>query len=248
MRKVTRLLFSSFVLLMVLATLVSCGETKEPTTEIVPTESTKEETKTPEHTHSYGEMYYKGTTTHWKECSCGEKGDEGSHDFGNWITITEATETTVGSKKQVCSVCNYENIVEIPKKDHTHNYTSVVVNPTCETNGYTKHTCSCGNTYNDTKVNALGHKYENGSCIRCGKVQENDDSKPTIPEEGTKGLIYELAEDESSYIVIGYNGQERNVFIPREYNGLPVVSIGEKSFQRCENIISITISYLQGRV
>ncbi len=41
---------------------------------------------------------------------------------------------------------------------HTHSYTDSVVAPTCTSRGYTKHTCSsCGDTYNDNYVNALGH-------------------------------------------------------------------------------------------
>lgn len=44
-----------------------------------------------------------------------------------------------------------------PTVEHTHNYKSEVVNPTCEKGGYTKHTCECGNTYNDTETSALGH-------------------------------------------------------------------------------------------
>ena len=36
-------------------------------------------------------------------------------------------------------------------------YTAVVTPPTCTEDGYTTHTCSCGNSYVDTKVNATGH-------------------------------------------------------------------------------------------
>lgn len=43
--------------------------------------------------------------------------------------------------------------------EHEHNYIISVVLPTCTANGYTKHTCSCGDTYNDTYVDATGHKY-----------------------------------------------------------------------------------------
>ena len=42
---------------------------------------------------------------------------------------------------------------------HTHTYTSQVIEPTCSEQGYTKHTCECGDTYNDTYVNALEHNY-----------------------------------------------------------------------------------------
>ena len=42
---------------------------------------------------------------------------------------------------------------------HKHEYTDEVVAPTCTEKGYTKHTCECGDTYNDSEVDALGHKF-----------------------------------------------------------------------------------------
>ena len=42
---------------------------------------------------------------------------------------------------------------------HKHEYTDEVVSPTCTEKGYTKHTCECGDTYNDSEVDALGHKF-----------------------------------------------------------------------------------------
>lgn len=49
--------------------------------------------------------------------------------------------------------------VEKEQGEHEHNYIISVVLPTCTAQGYTKHTCSCGDTYNDTYVEATGHKY-----------------------------------------------------------------------------------------
>ena len=42
---------------------------------------------------------------------------------------------------------------------HDYTYSVVVTDPTCETAGYTTHTCICGDYYVDTPVAALGHKY-----------------------------------------------------------------------------------------
>ena len=44
-------------------------------------------------------------------------------------------------------------------KNHTHEYNSVVTEPTCTEKGYTTHTCSCNDSYVDTYVDELGHKY-----------------------------------------------------------------------------------------
>ncbi len=42
---------------------------------------------------------------------------------------------------------------------HQHSYTATVVAPTCNDKGYTKHTCSCGDSYNDNYTDALGHHF-----------------------------------------------------------------------------------------
>ena len=78
------------------------------------------------HTHTYSSSWSYDAIKHWHSSTCGHdvKNDERIHVYGDWITILEATETTKGSKKQVCSVCGYENIVEIPELTHTHTFSS----------------------------------------------------------------------------------------------------------------------------
>lgn len=77
-----------------------------------------------------------------------------------------ATCTTDGYKKVYCKNCSYvESYVEYKATGHHHS--ANVTKPTCTAKGYTTHTCSCGDTYKDTYVNALGHNYVNGICSRC---------------------------------------------------------------------------------
>lgn len=58
---------------------------------------------------------------------------------------------------------------------HTHSYTAVVTAPTCTERGYTTHTCSCGDSYVDTYVAALGHNWGNwrattqATCTKAGE-------------------------------------------------------------------------------
>lgn len=54
----------------------------------------------------------------------------------------------------LASFCNFAMI-----ERHKHVYESVVTDPNCMGNGYTTHTCSCGDSYVDSYVDALGHKY-----------------------------------------------------------------------------------------
>ena len=76
---------------------------------------------------------------------------------------------------------------------HEHSYTAVVTAPTCTEKGYTTHTCSCGDSYVDTYVDALGHAWDSGTvtkqptatetgvrtytCTRCGETKTE-----TIPK------------------------------------------------------------------
>lgn len=42
---------------------------------------------------------------------------------------------------------------------HTHEYTATVTSPTCIEQGYTTHTCTCGDEYVDSYVNATNHNF-----------------------------------------------------------------------------------------
>ena len=59
---------------------------------------------------------------------------------------------------------------------HEHNYKDVVTPPTCTEKGYTTHTCSCGDSYVDTYVDALGHAWDSGKVTK----------QPTATETGIR--------------------------------------------------------------
>ena len=54
---------------------------------------------------------------------------------------------------------------------HKCDYQSDVTDPTCTEHGYTTHTCSCGDSYVDSYVDALGHKYDAIVTIPSGTTQ-----------------------------------------------------------------------------
>ena len=66
------------------------------------------------------------------------------------------TETGLTEGKH-CSVCNAILVAQevVPALGHT--YESVVTAPACTEQGYTTHTCHCGDSYVDSEVSALGH-------------------------------------------------------------------------------------------
>lgn len=106
----------------------------------------------------------KGYTTYTcKKCGDSYTGDYTEplgHEFGEWETVQEATETETGLAKRSCKRCKEEETKVIPTTDHVHKYTDVVTEPTCTEKGYTTHTCACGDSYVDTETDALGHDYE----------------------------------------------------------------------------------------
>ena len=123
----------------------------------------------PPHSHSYTSVVTNpacttdGYTTH--TCDCGDS----------------YTDTPVGAlghtfDNGACRVCGDADPDYVPT--HSHSYTSVVTNPTCTADGYTTHTCNCGDSYTDTPVGALGHTFENGVCGTCGAA--DPDYEPPV--------------------------------------------------------------------
>ena len=71
---------------------------------------------------------------------------------------------------------------------HIHSYTSKTVAATCTADGYTLHTCSCGDSYKDSTTKKLGHSYKDQviaptasaqgytlhTCTRCGYAYKDN--------------------------------------------------------------------------
>ncbi|MBQ6600117.1 MAG: fibronectin type III domain-containing protein, partial [Clostridia bacterium] len=78
----------------------------------------------------------------------------------------DPTCTEDGFIEYCCEVCESESYREtVPATGH--DYDSVVTAPTCDSIGYTTHTClDCGEVYTDTFVNANGHKGGTATCTQ----------------------------------------------------------------------------------
>lgn len=57
-----------------------------------------------------------------------------------------------------------------PSEVHQHDYTSQKIPATCTSEGYTLHTCDCGDSYKDSYIAKTAHSYENNTCTVCGAV------------------------------------------------------------------------------
>ena len=138
-----------------------------------------------DYTYQTNFVYATCTTGGYTEhvCACGDSYRDDitpalGHDY-RWVIDKVATATENGYKHEQCTRCDAtrsENtVIPATGEGHVHSYDSVVTPPTCTERGYTTHTCTCGSTYVDTYVNALGHNYVGGVCTRCGATDGQGD-------------------------------------------------------------------------
>ncbi len=166
------------------------------------------------------------TTTGVKTFACSRCGTTrtetikaSGHSYGDWIIDKEATETETGSKHRVCGACDDIETLTIPLVGHEHNYTATVTPPTCNEQGYTTHTCSCGDYYTDSFTTALEHSYNNGVCSLCGAI---DPSGPVFTQNDFSKII-------DSLIVLDYSKQEKYTRICEAINVYNHLSDADKS-------------------
>ena len=121
-----------------------------------------------------------------------------AHSLSDWNIVKDSTCKEKGTKTRECTVCDYEETVDIPTKNHNyddndicvdcgsvndghqHTYESVVTPPTCTEEGYTTHTCACGESYKDNTVLATHTPAE--------AVEENKVGA-TCSKEGSYDLV-----------------------------------------------------------
>ena len=135
-----------------------------------------------------------GYTTY--SCPCGSSYTDNyveslGHNYGAWYTATEATCDNNGWQRRDCTRCGEFETKLIVATGHSYN--SVVTKPTCTKEGYTTHSCHCGDSYTDSRLNPLGHQWGAGvimvapteeaegqrrfTCQRCGEIKTE-----TIPK------------------------------------------------------------------
>ena len=84
---------------------------------------------------------------------------------------------------------------------HTHQYTAKVVKPTCTKGGYTVHTCSCGDSYTDSKTAPGEHSYDKTTV------------KPTMWQEGYTVYTCTVCKDSYKDDYVSISSSERKAFI-----------------------------------
>ena len=162
--------------------------------------------------HKYGEWFVTDEPT------CLEKGEQRRDcencdhyetaevaALGHDLTQHEAkvpTCTEIGWDAYVtCSRCDYTTYVEIPANGH--DYESVITAPTCTEQGYTTHTCHCGDTYVDSYVDALGHSFDEWivtdqpTCLEKGEQRRDCDACDHYETAEVAALGHDLTQHEA---------------------------------------------------
>lgn len=105
-------------------------------------------------------------------CSCGEEACE-THTYtetdDEWFGNT-ATCTAAGVEYRKCTVCGFVNERATQAKGHDMDE-KITTEPSCTQKGEKLHFCkNCSHSYTE-EIKANGHKYEAGTCTKCGTAQ-----------------------------------------------------------------------------
>ena len=168
------------MLLAVILLLSGCGENvsfvlpadSADDTVLVAKDPTTESTEATAHPHSYIQTVTDATctdpgyTTH--TCDCGHSfTDSETAALGHSyiVSTVSPTEAEQGYDLYQCSRCadsyrdNYTDPRPRVSADHVHQHSQTVTKPTCSEKGYTKHVCTCGDSYITSYTDPLGHDY-----------------------------------------------------------------------------------------
>lgn len=192
--------------------------------------------------HVFSSDYIGDEEEHWHECEkCHVKTDIASHDYKKTGITREASCLISGIEEYTCKECNKVVTKEIPILDH--NYAGAFEH---DDSTHWQRCTMCGQ-----KGNVVAHRWGNETVTK----------EPSFTEDGIKHLtcldcalekdvifakselIYMLSADGTYYILLGMNSEEENInlYIPDEYNGLPIKEIGPKAFANNQQIISVTL-------
>lgn len=121
--------------------------------------------------------------------------------------------------------------------------------PTCTTGGTGHKTCSGCGEYISGEVPPLGHDYqvteaigyhphtEKYECSRCHSQKSESPYDPSCIE-----CNYSVTLTENKYVLDSYNGTQKQILIPSEYNGKRIISVGDGCFENNTNILSVEIA------
>ena len=186
----------------------------------------------PEHTHSYGDWRYYGTS-------------------GEYCEDALFYRTCPG-----CNVIEWRDGTE-----SDHKYTTITTTPTCTNGGYDTKTCAkCEKKVIENQTDKVAHNYASTysfdatyhwkQCTYCADVKDkaehiiNGDGFCIVcvqPLGPTEGIIYDYSLDGTYAEVLGYEGNATQIVIADTYMGLPVKTILKEAFYDNDTITSVLI-------
>ena len=216
--------------------------------------------------HTYGTLIAKvdatceatGTLAHYTCSVCNKNFDESKneltslvidakgHDYGSFVAEVSATCEATGTKAHyTCLVCN-KNFDESKNE-----LTSLVIPAT----GHAYDGKTVDDKYLVSAANCTEAAKYYYSCSNCGKAGEETFTagEPqhtlVVDADGNAvcsvcGLTLTLSEDGTTYSAscgADKKAALTQMFIPSEYNGIPVTAIAQAAFAACANLTSVTI-------
>lgn len=117
------------------------------------------------------------------------------HSYGDWTQVKAPDCTVAGQEQRTCKTCKGTEKRDIAPNGHSHE--AVVTPPTCTEDGYTTHTCHCGDSYVDSHVDATGHNFEDRICTNCGEADEKQipgdiDGNETVDVDDVMALLWHV--------------------------------------------------------
>ena len=180
--------------------------------------------------HTFDTKWTYDDTCHWHAATCEheeETADKAEHTFGDWVTVTEATEDAEGLKERSC-VCGYKETDKLEKLTHTHvKDKGTRVEPTCEKNGSITYKCTkCDEVMDVVELAATGHKWDAGTvtkeptettegektytCTVCGKTNTEviPKKEAAAPEQPKKGDVIQDDKGAAKYEILDTTKKE----------------------------------------
>lgn len=188
--------------------------------------------------HHYATSYSSDDKGHWYACI--DKGYEtlqNGYQLHNYkVEVVEPTYSKKGYSIYTCSDCGYKYIgdeVEMLIHNHSDEWTNDTIGHwhACTDEGYENLKIEYSQHNYDSEITKNPTVFDDGiitnTCVECGfSYIEKIDS---IYKQSIKATSFELVNDEY-YRVTKIGASITKVYIPDEYNGLPVREIGNNCF------------------
>ena len=184
------------------------------------------------------------------------------HTYGEWVITKTAYCGQDGEMTRSC-FCGAKQTEVIYGAGMHGEIIDPAVDPTCATTGLTegKHCPYCNTVFVKQEViPTIDHVYSEEysfdnsfhwySCTGCDAIKDKaehqvvDDGMCTIcdqPIGDTVGIIYDISDDGTYALVVGYTGSATKIRIADTYQGLPVTTIYANAFYSNKKITSVII-------